>query len=212
MLWVSVGGLKRGANKRTLDSVEENIAEQRSKIHQPEEQKISTGGLIQDNNEKEGQEHTVDIEGESAAKRDTDTEQRQRKQKIRKEQKVLKKAEGKLKKEEDRRKKQGKGDVRVKQMVLDLLDEGENRKGMKARIISDPTEDKQHTDHTVTSVLEVKDKEVKGDLGPEKENTRKNLLGQSLAMLPVERKSDEAPGLLLGEAQRVRWWRKQGFY
>lgn len=211
MLWVSVGGLKRGPNKRTLDSVEENIAEQRSEIQQPVEQKISRGGLVQ-NDEKEGQEHTVDIEGESAAKRDTDTEQRQRKQKIRKEQKVLKKAEGKLKKEEDRRKKQGKGDVRVKQMVLDLLDEGENRKGMKARIISDPTEDKQHTDHTVTSVLEVKDKEVKGDLGPEKENTRKNLLGQSLAMLPVERKSDEAPGLLLGEAQRVRWWRKQGFY
>ena len=211
MLWVSVGGLKRGPNKRTLDSVEENIAEQRSEIQQPVEQKISTGGLVQ-NDEKEGQEHTVDIEGESAAKRDTDTEQRQRKQKIRKEQKVLKKAEGKLKKEEDRRKKQGKGDVRVKQMVLDLLDEGENRKGMKARIISDPTEDKQHTDHTVTSVLEVKDKEVKGDLGSEKENTRKNLLGQSLAMLPVERKSDEAPGLLLGEAQRVRWWRKQGFY
>ena len=211
MLWVSVGGLKRGPNKRTLDSVEENIAEQRSEIQQPVEQKISRGGLVQ-NDEKEGQEHTVDIEGESAAKRDTDTEQRQRKQKIRKEQKVLKKAEGKLKKEEDRRKKQGKGDVRVKQMVLDLLDEGENRKGMKARIISDPTEDKQHTDHTVTSVLEVKDKEVKGDLGPQKENTRKNLLGQSLAMLPVERKSDEAPGLLLGEAQRVRWWRKQGFY
>lgn len=211
MLWVSVGGLKRGPNKRTLDSVEENIAEQRSEIQQPVEQKISRGGLVQ-NDEKEGQEHTVDIEGESAAKRDTDTEQRQRKQKIRKEQKVLKKAEGKLKKEEDRRKKQGKGDVRVKQMVLDLLDEGENRKGMKARIISDPTEDKQHTDHTVTSVLEVKDKEVKGDLGSEKENTRKNLLGQSLAMLPVERKSDEAPGLLLGEAQRVRWWRKQGFY
>ena len=211
MLWVSVGGLKRGPNKRTLDSVEENIAEQRSEIQQPVEQKISRGGLVQ-NDEKEGQEHTVDIEGESAAKRDTDTEQRQRKQKIRKEQKVLKKAEGKLKKEEDRRKKQGKGDVRVKQMVLDLLDEGENRKGMKARIISDPTEDKQHTDHTVTSVLEVKDKEVKGDLGPEKENTTKNLLGQSLAMLPVERKSDEAPGLLLGEAQRVRWWRKQGFY
>lgn len=211
MLWVSVGGLKRGPNKRTLDSVEENIAEQRSEIQQPVEQKISRGGLVQ-NYEKEGQEHTVDIEGESAAKRDTDTEQRQRKQKIRKEQKVLKKAEGKLKKEEDRRKKQGKGDVRVKQMVLDLLDEGENRKGMKARIISDPTEDKQHTDHTVTSVLEVKDKEVKGDLGSEKENTRKNLLGQSLAMLPVERKSDEAPGLLLGEAQRVRWWRKQGFY
>ena len=211
MLWVSVGGLKRGPNKRTLDSVEENIAEQRSEIQQPVEQKISRGGLVQ-NDEKEGQEHTVDIEGESAAKRDTDTEQRQRKQKIRKEQKVLKKAEGKLKKEEDRRKKQGKGDVRVKQMVLDLLDEGENRKGMKARIISDPTEDKQHTDHTVTSVLEVKDKEVKGDLGPEKENTRKNFLGQSLAMLPVERKSDEAPGLLLGEAQRVRWWRKQGFY
>ena len=191
--------------------MEENIAEQRSEIQQPVEQKISRGGLVQ-NDEKEGQEHTVDIEGESAAKRDTDTEQRQRKQKIRKEQKVLKKAEGKLKKEEDRRKKQGKGDVRVIQMVLDLLDEGENRKGMKARIISDPTEDKQHTDHTVTSVLEVKDKEVKGDLGSEKENTRKNLLGQSLAMLPVERKSDEAPGLLLGEAQRVRWWRKQGFY
>ena len=211
MLWVSVGGLKRGPNKRTLDSVEENIAEQRSEIQQPVEQKISRGGLVQ-NDEKEGQGHTVDIEGKSAAKRDKDTEQRQRKQKIRKEQKVLKKAEGKLKKEEDRRKKQGKGDVRVKQMVLDLLDEGENRKGMKARIISDPTEDKQHTDHTVTSVLEVKDKEVKGDLGPEKENTRKNLLGQSLAMLPVERKSDEAPGLLLGEAQRVRWWRKQGFY
>ena len=211
MLWVSVGGLKRGPNKRTLDSVEENIAEQRSEIQQPVEQKISRGGLVQ-NDEKEGQEHTVDIEGESATKRDKDTEQRQRKQKIRKEQKVLKKAEGKLKKEEDRRKKQGKGDVRVKQMVLDLLDEGENRKGMKARIISDPTEDKQHTDHTVTSVLEVKDKEVKGDLGSEKENTRKNLLGQSLAMLPVERKSDEAPGLLLGEAQRVRWWRKQGFY
>ena len=92
-----------------------------------------------------------------------------------------------------------------------VAEKRKNRKGMKARIISDPTEDKQHTDHTVTSVLEVKDKEVKGDLGPEKENTRKNLLGQSLAMLPVERKSDEAPGLLLGEAQRVRWWRKQGF-
>ena len=201
MLWVSVGGLKRGVNKRTLDSVEENIAEQRSKIHQPVEQKISTGGLIQDN-EKEGQEYTVDVEEELASKRDH-AEQRQRKQKIRKEQEVLKKAEGELNKDEERRKKQGKGDVRVKQMILGVLDEGENRKEMKARIIRD---------QTVTSVLEVKDEEVKGDLGPEKENAMTSLLGQYLAMLPVERKSDEAPGLLSGEDQRVRWWRKQGFY
>ena len=201
MLWVSVGGLKRGVNKRTLDSVEENIAEQRSKIHQPVEQKISTGGLIQDN-EKEGQEYTVDVEEELASKRDH-AEQRQRKQKIRKEQEVLKKAEGELNKDEERRKKQGKGDVRVKQMILGVLDEGENRKEMKARIIRD---------QTVTSVLEVKDEEVKGDLGPEIENAMTSLLGQYLAMLPVERKSDEAPGLLSGEDQRVRWWRKQGFY
>ena len=131
------------------------------------------------------------------------TEHRQRKQKIRKAQEVLKEAEGELKKDEDRRKKQGKGGVKVKQMVLNVLDEGENRKGVKARIIRD---------HTVSSVLEVKDKEVKGDLGPEKENAMTSLLGQSLEMLPVESKSDEAPGLLSGEDQRVRWWRKQGFY
>ena len=198
MLWVSVGGLKRGSNKRTLDSVEENIAEQRSKIQQPVEEEISTGGLIQ-SDEKEGQENTEDIE--LASKR-VDTEHRQRKQKIRKEQEVLEKAEGELKKDEDRRKKQGKGGVRGKQMVLNMLDEGKNRKGVKARIIRD---------HTVSSALEVKDKEVKGDLGPEKENTMTSLLGQSLAMLPVESKSDEAPGLLSGEDQRVRWWRKQGF-
>ena len=205
MLWVSVGGLKRGPNKRTLDSVEENIAEQRSK------ENISRGTKLIQNDEKEAEEQTVDIEEESATKRDG-TEQRQMKQKIRKEQKVLKKTEGNLEKDEDRRKKQGKGDVRVKQMVLDLLEEGENRKGMKARIVRDPIEDKLHTDQTVTSVLEVKDLEVKGDLDPEKENTMTNLLGQSLVMLPVERKSDEAPGLLSGEDQRVRWWRKQGFY
>ena len=205
MLWVSVGGLKRGPNKRTLDSVEENIAEQRSK------ENISRGTKLIQNDEKEAEEQTVDIEEELGTKRDG-TEQRQMKQKIRKEQKVLKKTEGNLEKDEDRRKKQGKGDVRVKQMVLDLLEEGENRKGMKARIIRDLIEDQLHTDHTVTSVLEVKDLEVKGDLDLEKENTMTNLLGQSLVMLPVERKSDEAPGLLSGEDQRVRWWRKQGFY
>ena len=209
MLWVSVGGLNRGSNKRTLDSVEEDIAEHRNKIHQPVEQKISA--MIP--NDKEGQGETLDIETEPTTKRDH-TAHRDKKQKIRKEQKVLRileKAEGKLKKDVDRRRKQGNGNVRVEEMFLGTLDEGENGKRMKEMIITEPIDNKLRTDHTVTSVLEVKDQKVKAD-DPEKENGKTNPLGQSLAMMPVERKSDEAPGLMSGEDQRGRWWRKQGFY
>ena len=206
MLWVSVGGLNRGSNKRTLDSVEEDIGESGSKIHQPVEQRISA--TIPD--DKEGQEETLDIEeAEPKTKRDH-TAHRDKKQKIRKEEKVLRiirKAEGKLKKDMDRRKKQEKGNVRIKELLLDTLDEGESGKRMKARIMTKPIDNY----HTVTSELEVKDQDVKAD-DPEKENVKKNPLGQSLAMLPVERKSDEAPDVLSAEDQRVRWWRKQGFY
>ena len=205
MLWVSVGGLNRGSNKRTLDSVEEAIGESGSKIHQPVEQRISA--TIP--NDKEGQEETLDIEAEPTTKRDN-TAHRDKKQKIRKEEKVLRiirKAEGKLKKDMDRRKKQEKGNVRIKELLLDTLDEGESGKRMKARIMTKPIDNY----HTVTSELEVKDQDVKAD-DPEKENVKKNPLGQSLAMLPVERKSDEAPDVLSSADQRVRWWRKQGFY
>ena len=203
---MSVGGLNRDSSKRTLDSVEEAIGESGSKIHQPVEQRISA--TIPD--DKEGQEETLDIEeAEPKTKRDH-TAHRDEKQKIRKEEKVLRiirKAEGKLKKDMDRRKKQEKGNVRIKELLLDTLDEGESGKRMKARIMTKPIDNY----HTVTSELEVKDQDVKAD-DPEKENVKKNPLGQSLAMLPVERKSDEAPDVLLAGDQRVRWWRKQGFY
>ena len=186
--------------ERTLDSVEEDIAELRSKIQQPVEQQISDGGVAQ-NDKKKGQQEQTDIdEVESVTKRDHIEQHRNRKQKIRKEQKVLrtlKKAEGK--KDVERRKKQRKGNV--EQRFLDALDKVENGKRMKERIIT--REEKLPTDHTVRSVLEVKDK---------KENNKKNSLGQSLERLAEERKSDEATGLVSGEDQRVRWWRKQGFY
>ena len=206
---MSVGGLNRDSSKRTLDSVEEDITDHGSKIHQPVEQRISA--MIPD--DKEGQEETLDIEAEPATKRDY-TAHRDKKQKIRKEEKVLRiirKAEGKLKKDVDRRIKQEKGNVRIKELLLDTLDEGESGKRMKARIMTKPIDNKLGTDHTVTSELEAKDQDVKAD-DPEKENVKKNPLGQSLAMLPVERKSDEAPVVLSSADQRVRWWRKQGFY
>ena len=206
---MSVGGLNRDSSKRTLDSVEEDITDHGSKIHQPVEQRISA--MIP--NDKEGREETLDIEAEPATKRDY-TAYRDKKQKIRKEEKVLRiirKAEGKLKKDVDIRKKQEKGNVRINGMFVDTLDEGESGKRMKARIMTKPIDNKLGTDHTVTSELEAKDQDVKAD-DPEKENVKKNPLGQSLAMLPVERKSDEAPDVLLAGDQRVRWWRKQGFY
>ena len=206
---MSVGGLNRDSSKRTLDSVEEDITDHGSKIHQPVEQRISA--MIP--NDKEGREETLDIEAEPTTKRDY-TAYRDKKQKIRKEEKVLRiirKAEGKLKKDVDIRKKQEKGNVRINGMFVDTLDEGESGKRMKARIMSKPIDNKLGTDHTVTSELEAKDQDVKAD-DPEKENVKKNPLGQSLAMLPVERKSDEAPDVLLAGDQRVRRWRKQGFY
>ena len=207
---MSVGGLNRDSSKRTLDSVEEDITDHGSKIHQPVEQRISA--MIP--NDKEGQEETLDIKAEPTTKRDH-TAHRDKKQKIRNEQKkvlrILQKAEGKVKQHVDRRIKQGKGNVRINEMFVDTLDEGESGKRLKARIITEPIDNKLRTDHTVTSMLEVKDQEVKSD-DPEKENVKKNPLGQSLAMLPVERKSDEAPDVLLAGDQRVRWWRKQGFY
>ena len=182
--------------------MDENIPERRSEMQDPAEEKISREKAIE-----EGQEH---IEKELAAKKDN-TEHRQRQQKIKKEEKVLqilKKTEEKLKNDENRRKKEGKGDVRVKQMTLAVLDERENGKEMKGRIIRNPIKEKFHADHTVTSVLEVEDvEEIKGNV-PEKENTMINLLGQSLGQLPVESKSGDAAG----KDQRLRWWRKQGFY
>ena len=184
--------------------MDENIPEQRSEMQDPAEEKISREEAIE-----EGQEHSLDIEKELAAKKD-DTEHRQRKQKIKKEEKVLqilKKAEEKEKNDENRRKKEGKGDIRLKQMTLAVLDEGEKRKEMKGRIIRDPMKQNLYADHNVTSVLKVEDKEIKGNV-PEKENTMINLLGQSLGLLPVESKSEDAAG----KDQRVRWWRKQGFY
>ena len=182
--------------------MEEDIAEHRSKLHQPVEQKIS--GVLTQNDKKKGQqEQTLDVEVESATKRDHTEQHRGRKEKIRKEQNVLRileKAEGK----EDlvRRKKQRKGNV--KHIFLNASNEVENGKRMKEMIITEPREEKLPTDHTVTSVLEVKDNR--------QENDKKNSLGQSLEKLPVERKSDEATGFMSGEDQRVRWWRKQGFY
>lgn len=180
--------------------MEEDIAEHRSKLLQPVEQKIS-GGLTQ-NDKKEGQqEQILDVEVESGTKRE---QHRGRKEKIRKEQKVLRileKAEGKT--DLERRKKQRKGNV--EQIFLNASNEiVENGKRMKEMIISEPREEKLPTDHTVTSVLEVKDNR--------KENDKKNPLGQSLEKLPVKRKSDKATGFMSGEDQRVRWWRKQGFY
>ena len=179
--------------------MEEDIAEHRSKIHQLAEQKIS--GVLTQNDKTEGQQkQTLDIEVESATKRE---QHRGRKEKIRKEQKVLRileKAEGK--KDLERRKKQRKENV--EQIFLNASNEVENGKRMKEMIITEPREEKLPTDHTVTSVLEVKDNR--------KENHKKNPLGQSLEKLPVERKSEEATGFMSGEDQRVRWWRKQGFY
>ena len=67
--------------------MEEDIAEHRSKLHQPVEQKIS--GVLTQNDKKKGQqEQTLDVEVESATKRDHTEQHRGRKEKIRKEKQV----------------------------------------------------------------------------------------------------------------------------
>ena len=76
-------------------------------------------------------------------------------------------------------------------------------------IVANLTTNRDQTDTLLTSMLEVKGPVVKTD---KKENIDKNSRGNFLEMLPIERKSDEATVLPLGDNQRVRWWRKQGFY
>ena len=213
MLWVSVGGLKGGHLKRTLDSGEQVVAQNRGT---PTEQRTSAPVEVIQNRMKEAEE-TSTSEGKlvtaghqtpaSSMKplfpRRSHEEHRHRQQENKKDKKttiISGDTESNRKKDSNRRKKQGKVNHQNDQNALSKKEqtvfstEKEKEKSTKGIIVGGPG---TQTLHSIFTELKVLDKDTGRD---ESKKTQ----------LSIERKSDK--GLLTGENHRVRWWRKPGFY
>ena len=215
MLWVSVGGLKGGHLKRTLDSGEHVVAQNRGT---PMEQRTSAPvELVQNHKKEAGQKQTSKSEAKLVAAgnqtpsnsmkplfpRRSQEEHRHRQEQNKKNRVttiISGDSERNRKRDSDRRKKQEKGNRQNEQNVLSkkeqivLSTEKEKEKSTKGIIVGGPG---TQTLHSIFTELKVLDKDTGRD---ESKKTQ----------LSIERKSDK--GLLTGENHRVRWWRKPGFY
>ena len=213
MLWVSVGGLKGGHLKRTLDSGEQDVAQNRGT---PMEQRTSAPVEVMQDRMKEAEE-TSKSDGKlvtagnqtpaSSMKplfpRRSEEEHRHRQQQNKKDKKtsvISGDSERNRKRDSNRRKKQEKGNRQNEKNFLSKKEQivlsTEKEKRMKGIIVGGPG---TQTLHSIFTELKVLDK----DADAERDESKKT-------QLSIERKSDK--GLLTGENHRVRWWRKPGFY
>ena len=211
MLWVSVGGLKGGHLKRTLDSGEQVVAQNRGT---PMEQRTSAPVKVIQNRMKEAEqtsrseEELVTAGNQTPASslkplfpRRSEEEHRHRQQQNKNDKKtrvIAADSQSNSKRDSDKRKKQKKGNrqneqnvlSKKEQIVLSTEKEKEKKKSMKGIIVGGPG---TQTLHSIFTELKVLDKD-----------------DSNKTQLSIERKSDK--GLLSGENHRVRWWRKPGFY
>ena len=214
MLWVSVGGLKGGHLKRTLDSGEQVVAQNRGT---PTEQRTSAPVEVIHSPTKAAKQ-TPKIEGMlkvSAANqtptssmkplfpRRSQEEHRHRQEQKKKDKKtriISGDREKNRKTDSNTKKKQGKENHHNDQNVLYKKEqnarstEDGSKKRTKGNIVSGPGTQALHSIFTELKVL---------DKDAERDESKKT-------QLSIERKSDK--GLLTGENHRVRWWRKPGFY